>query len=241
MLKKRNLFLALTLALSLMVSTTNLALASTNPLGQDAPQFSYNSSDHQKPWITDKDAVKQREEKITKGMSDTYAKTHDWKAVDNFAKSQGMEVVLPSGISQKDSYNTDVNYYAPSVYYDPGTGKYVINGSWQWKRNSSGLPGWWYDYTYCGNVGGNDAAGVWIGNPSGITLDSNIYLVTYDTTGGSYTTNTAWDWDSYGAVFKAQDYSFYDSSSLGENYNLDSGTVVLWTNVSGSGGIVKFG
>lgn len=238
MLKKRNLFLTLLLALSLMVSSTSFAIASTTPSvkSQGVTQFSYNSTNHPTPWITDKEAVKQREDKITKGLADIYARTHDWKAVDNFLKSQGMEVVVPNGIAQKDSVNSDVSYYSPSVYYDPGTGKYSINGSWQWKKNSSGIPIWYYDYSFPGNVGGSDAAGVWLSNPAGITLDSNIYLVTYDSNRGSYTTSTAWDWNEYGAVFKLQDYSWYDSSlSWGENYNWDSGTVVLWTTVAGSG------
>lgn len=234
---KRKL-LSLILIIGVIFTFNSLVIAAQEPIDQQGIKFAFNNN-KQKPWITDSDKIKERIDKITKGMSNAYSREKSWKAIDDYFKSQGMEVISPSGIVDPDSTNTQVNIYQPSVYYDPGTGLYALNASWTWKKDAKGIPYWWYDITVpevTANMGGYDGAGLWISNPTGITLKSNMYLVTYDYNLKSYTTSTPWDWTNYGAAFKAQDKSWPDSSiSLGHNYNWHSGTVVVWVSATGSG------
>lgn len=82
MRKRKNFIYALSMIFILLLSTSGLVYASTNTAIDQGTKFTFTNN-HPKPCITDKDAVKQRTEKITKGIADTFAKTHDWNEVDN--------------------------------------------------------------------------------------------------------------------------------------------------------------
>ncbi|MDI3477632.1 MAG: hypothetical protein PWQ59_1157 [Thermoanaerobacterium sp.] len=203
---------------------------------ENGVKFEFTSEHFVKPWITDENQIKERTSNISKGIFDAYAKskTNNLENVDKYLKSQGFDIINPAGIIE-DSVSDEVNIYEPSVYYDPATGLYVLNASFKWKRDSGGIPYWRYDLNAPGSVGGLDGIGLWIGNPAGITLQSNMYLVTYDYNLSQYKTSTPWNWNQYGVAFKSQDKCWYDNVPGLYNYNWDSGTLVVWISVSGTG------
>lgn len=186
--------------------------------------------------ILNQEQARQHMDAIRKGMSDAYSKGHDWKAVDNFLKHQGLKVIIPHGIADKDSSNNDVTIYQPSVAWDQWMGAYLIDGTWQWKRDTLGRPLWDADISTPGNVGGLDGAGLWWSNGTQVQmLNGGVAFITYDYYGSSNYYTTPWNCDQYGVVFEEQDTASYATAPGGFNYTWDSGSIEAWVRVSGTG------
>jgi hypothetical protein len=159
------------------------------------------------------DQIRARWEWVRQNKIAIFQRTGNWVAVENWLIAQGFKVVVsirepnPGG----DSVNSDAAYNT-AVYYDPNTGQYDIEGTWQW--NSVGafqadFP--FFCFSPC-DVGGLEAGALWISNPTNITF-VNGWMNTFDTSSALRTsTSTMWDWNQYGADFRNQDQAFWNGS-----------------------------
>lgn len=227
--------IAILALLSLFVTNSAMVYAKEQLGDNLGTKFVFNEN-YKKPKLDDPKEIDARIERINKGIFEAFALNKSMDDIDNYLKSEGFEKVSIDENVSANSDSTYVTYYKPSVYYDSYTGLYVINAAWAWKRYSNNIPQWYNDFgSLPGNMGGQDGAGLWVSNPKGITF-KKFSMTTYDAKLGATNYTTPWDWNQYGVVFKGQDKTWFDSRVPGGyNYNWDSGAVVAWASVAGTG------
>lgn len=230
----KRLLIVLFLIGSLLLSNNALVIAKDN---NDAPTFKLELKEKKgKPKITDPKEVEERMNIISEGMKQAFGKNANTQDVVDYLKSEGLEIIEVTEVPSATSVNDQVTYSKPVTAYDPSTGRYAIAAYWDWKTTDSGLYYWAWDLpTFPGNVGGYDAGGLWISNPTGITFRQFSMTTWSKDLGERFDYSTPWDWNQYGVTFKGQDTCWLENYGSTWDYSMDSGQVLAWVSVSGSG------
>ena len=111
------------------------------------------------------------------------------------ATADGIEAMAAASAS-------DVNIYAPTVFYNNVKARYEAVGSWSWRKCPT-APCWSINYgTSGGNVGGPDAFGIYSSIP--VNYKTTAFAI-YDEDGDGHSYTNPDDFDTTGVAFREQD------------------------------------
>lgn len=204
------------------------------------------------PRVAFADTSLNRQKSISLAIADVWNRTHNEKAVQEYLRRQGLELISapeidpitklaknsrPSG----DSSPSDMYIPGPTVYYDRGMGQYLFYFNWSWNSNcqpgggSGGTAPCWYANTPWspGAVGGLDGWGINVSDSTVLTLQFQ-QLVTNDNNGVQtwVASNASPTSGNAGAVVQQQDN--WKSAGTYGVYDCDHGSFTIWMKPTGT-------
>lgn len=148
--------------------------------------------------------------------------------ISNYLESEGFKKQKLTSDFGTLSTKYDVSFGQPDVWYDDDSNMWYVLCDFEWKTDANGIPKWYCNQSFHGNVGGYEAVGLYFTVSENIRIQDYL-LRTYDFDRDTvYHWTVAEDWSNAGVVFSDQDEVVFDNTPFGVDYNFHKGIISMW-------------